>query len=64
MNETRKRQLRQRYLKARSIVHRACEDAGCGEAVLRFISPSVDAACREMDAIEAEVRQAMKEAST
>jgi hypothetical protein len=59
MDDKRKRELRKRYLRATGIVNQACDGAPCGLTLLRYISPDVDTACREIDAIRAEIKSEM-----
>ena len=59
MNEERKRLLRARYVEAHMVVEAAMNDVNCGVAMLRYINSNVERACRAMESVEAEVRQAM-----
>lgn len=60
MDEKRRKQLRKRYLRATKLVDDALDSADCGLMLLRFMSPKVGVACREIDAIKAELSEAMR----
>ena len=60
MNERRKAELRRAYLNARSTVSRRMDDFTCGLSIARTISPDINESLLVMEAIEAEVRAAMR----
>ncbi len=59
MNESRRQELRERYVRLTKEAQRIMDTADCGRALLSAINPRLSEIDRELEAIETEVLAAM-----